>query len=234
MKTKGLKLLALIMGIIFAISLVGCAKADKDSTATDKPTEEPTAAPTETNEPEAVLNVRGSWSDTVYTNTFLGLSYTLPEGWVAASDEEILDIMGLGAEVLGNEEALQSALEKQQTVYDFMVQDSATGSNISISFENLSLTIGGSNFSEKDYANAVTSQLKALEELSYVVGDVEEVIIGEKTFWVVPASVEYQGISMQQNYYLHKEGNFMCCIILTNMAPDTQTPEQLLEAFTKA
>ena len=59
---------------------------------TKAPTPTKTPAPTPTSQNQSVLQVRGSWANGVYTNRFLGLSYTLTAGWQAATDEEILPI----------------------------------------------------------------------------------------------------------------------------------------------
>ncbi len=238
MKSKTLKLFAFIMAIVLVVSCGGCVAdridTDDEEKSTATPTEVPTETPTATPEKETVLQVRGSWENNVYTNTFLGLSYTLPEDWQAATDEEILSMMGLGAELLGKKEDLEKSLESQQSIYDFYVVNDTTGSNINISFENLSLSIGGILYSEEDYADVVTQQLQSLEGMTYIIGAYEEVTLGDKTFLKVPATVEYSGISMEQQYYFHKEGKYMCSIILTCTSIDTKTPEQIMESFTKA
>lgn len=198
------------------------------------PTKAPTKEPTPTPEQENVMQVRGTWNKGVYTNNFLGLSYKLQEGWVAATDAEILALMGVGAELVGQQDILEQILATQQTIYDFYVTNTNTGSSMQITFENLSLTIGGLSYSERDYANAVTQQLQNVAGMTYTFGAYENITLADKTFLKVPATVAYSGISMQQHYYIYKKGNYMCCIILTCAPGDTQTPEQIMASFTKA
>jgi len=65
-----------------------------EATPTPEPTETPTPEPTETPEPtptpEPSLTV-GTWNGTTYTNTAIGLEFTLPSRWAAYTDEELIE-----------------------------------------------------------------------------------------------------------------------------------------------
>ena len=73
------KFFSLFMIITLSLSLSACSS-------------EPKIEEVEEVEEEQIY-VRGEWVDQVYTNDYLGFSFTLPEGWVSASDEELYSML---------------------------------------------------------------------------------------------------------------------------------------------
>ncbi len=169
---------------------------------------------------------RGTWSDDVYTNTFSGVTYTLPEGWVAATDEEIKSIMNTGAEAAGIDDTTMD-IANMKVVYDAFVADQATGTNIIFSFENLKLSIGGTGMDEKEYVEAVKSQLTSVGNISYTTGDeYNKEVCGEQ--WYVLETKPDTG-NMEQYYLVRRIGNYMANIIVTIVGGDTL--DSVLEQF---
>ena len=111
------KWIALLLVVIVCVSFGGCT--EKTMTQYD------------------VAKVNGYWSENVYYNNFSNLQYKLPTNWVAATKEEVLEVMGIDPELLKDQRAYLKELTKTATVYDFFVQDATDRHNIAIMFENL-------------------------------------------------------------------------------------------------
>lgn len=188
-----------ILILLLSATLTGC----KDLGGSSQPSES---------------DIKGEWTDGVYANKFFNLKFTLPEGWNAASDEEILEIMNLGSELLDDKDNMIQEMLKQKQIYNMMAADPTTGVNVSVVMENLALTVGGTSYDAQEYADFTAEQLEAIEELNYTASDSKEVELAGETYVQLPMSVEISGISMEQAYYLRKLDKYMVCIIVTDTA----------------
>ncbi|MBR5136868.1 MAG: hypothetical protein IKV30_02460 [Clostridia bacterium] len=157
---------------------------------------------------------RGTINGNVYTNDFLGFTFTSPASWVYSTDEEIASLVNLTADTMLDEK-FKDALDKNPAIYDMLVVDSLTGTNISVGYENLSKTLS-SNITETQYADKLKSQLNSLSGVTYTVsGSYETVKLGETEFLRVTLKASSNGVSMTQAYYLHKVDGYMSYVIIT-------------------
>ncbi len=177
--------------------------------------QESSSSESEAQEP-AEEDIKGEWKGDVYTNRYLNLSFALPEGWTAASDEEMLEMMDLGSELMDNEAGLVSELLKVKVIYNMMAADNTTGNNIIVSMENLALTVGGTSIDEEAYAEAVAAQLQAVDNLHYTIGERSQVEIAGETFLKAPVTMEADGVTLQQAYYLRRVGKYMAILMVTD------------------
>lgn len=210
------KFLALTLAVVMALLLVSCASAPSNND--EQPDDSKKAAEIS----------RGTIEGDVYTSEYLGLSFTKPESWVYSTDEEIAAAMNLGVEMLLDEN-LKNALENNPVIYDMMVVDTITRSNINVGFENLSKTFA-SNITVEQYVEALKAQLANASGLTVTFPEsLETVKLGETEFTKLDCSVTTQGVSMKQVYYLKKVDKFMCYIIVT--IPSGYTVEQIEAMF---
>ena len=210
------KFLALTLAVVMALLLVSCAfvPSNKDEQPDDSK--------------KAAELSRGTIEGDVYTSEYLGLSFTKPESWVYSTDEEIAAVMNLGAEMLLGEN-FKNALENNPVIYDMMVVDTITRSNINVGFENLSKTFA-SNITVEQYVEALKAQLANVSGLTVTFPEsLETVKLGETEFTKLDCSVTAQGVSMKQVYYLKKADKFMCYIIAT--IPSGYTAAQVEAMF---
>ena len=198
-KTK--KLLALLLALILALTCVACANTleeDDDGEGATKKVE---------------LS-RGKIDGNVYENEYLGFKFTKPESWVYSTDEEIAEVLNIGAEmILGDN--FSEALKNSTSIYDMMVVDPATGTNISIGYENLSKTqsIG---ITEEEYIEALESQLEHVSAVQIVFPDeLDTVRLGNVEFTRAICTTTTSGVSMSQTYYLRKTEGYMAFVIVT-------------------
>ena len=180
------KFLALLLAIVMLSALVGCGGAEL---------------------------TRGVVEGDVYKNESLGLNFNKPSSWVYSTDEEIAESMGAAADILGGD--LKEALEKNPTIYDMMVVDSLTRTNINVGFENLSKTLS-SNITVEQYVDSLKEQFSKITEMTVTVHDgLETVKLGETEFTKFVCDTKMSGVKMTQVYYLRKIDNYMAFVIVT-------------------
>lgn len=169
----------------------------------------------------------GEIVDGSYTNAFAELNFTLPEGWIFATDEELENIMGAGSEVLfGEDESAAAEYAKQSTVYDMMTQSANADQNIIVMFENTAMYVGGTSISEEDYIQILAENLTTIENMKYVVGETHDATIGGKDYKVLEVGID--GTGVYQSYYVRRVGKYMLCICFTGA---TENPGDTLGAY---
>ena len=202
------KILVLILAIVMALSFVACDSAQSGN--------------------QTASVSRGTIKDGVYTSEYLGLSFTKPATWVYSTDEEIAAAINLGAEKLLGEN-FKDALENNPSIYDMMVVDPITRSNVNVGIENLSKTFS-SNITVEQYIQSLKAQLANVSGMTVTFpGSVETVKLGKTEFTKVVCTVTAMGVSMKQVYYLNKADKFMRFVIVT--IPSGYTVEQIEAMF---
>lgn len=181
------KTIALVLSVVLMLgTLTACGKKD-----------------------EKVEFSRGTVTGNTYSSTFSGVKFEAPEDWTLASEEELNAMMNVALDTT-DANALQKKYLELSTVYD-MIAVAPDNSNVMIMYENLALSLGGTSYTEDDYAEAVKGQLDS----SYECGDTYTTDLGGKTFTVMPATV--YGGQMYQEYYFLKVGTYMTCIVFTSL-----------------
>ena len=196
------KSLCLLLSLVTLFLLVSC----------DLPSfiggQEPEESPTK------IEPTRGTIEGDVYKNEYLGFEFTKPTSWVYSTDEEIAEMVDLGAEMIAGDK-FEQALKNNPTVYDMMVVDSITRTNLNIGYENLSKTLS-SNITIEQYIEALKGQLADVSEMTVSFPETYETAkLGEVEFTKVVCSIKAQGVSMTQVYYLRKTDGYMSFVIVT-------------------
>ena len=157
---------------------------------------------------------RGTIEDDVYKNEFLGFEFTKPDSWVYSTDEEIADVMNVAVDSLMGEK-FKDALEKNPAIYDMMVIDANTGTNINVVYENLKKSYS-SNITVDQYVEALKKQTTELEGLSISFSDkLEKVTLGESEFTKCVCTTTAYGKKLTQVYYLRKVSGYMASVVVT-------------------
>lgn len=154
------------------------------------------AAKEEVEKEEAVPYAAGVWTDNVYTNESLGMTFPLPEGWQYGTQEELAAMMGSGQEVTGYTDEELSATDP---IYDLYIYNNSTGASIMMMAEDMSVY---GDISAEEYLESVSSELGAFEDqgITYQVSGMEPLTIGKTEFVSFDASAEYQGVPVYQQY----------------------------------
>ena len=157
---------------------------------------------------------RGTLDGNVYTNEYLGFTFTKPSSWVYATDEEIAEAMNLGADLYLDED-FKKALDRSGSIYDMMVVDNSTGTNMSIGYENLARSFS-TRITVEEYIEKLEEQTKNINGITFVFPDeYDTVTLGEKEYTRVICNVTSNGVKMKQVYYIVKVDKYMAFAILT-------------------
>lgn len=222
------KILSLLLVLVFAFSFSACqpkvTQADKDtvggtvSDSADKKDPEYSSGTTDNN---------------VYTSKFAGFKITSPGGTWEFKDEAtilaLMDIMVDETDILSEDEKMLE-IAKKTTIYDAMLSDAQTGSNIIVMYENLSVT-NSLLISEKQYCGVLKNQLTSTD--SYTVGEAYKTKLVGKDFYRLDVSTTINSITVNQSYIIRKIGKYMLAVCITAGAGSTQTVDSMLTMFSK-
>ena len=188
------KLFSIMLAVLMlAAVFTGCASSNP-------PDDEPTLS-------------RGKIDGAVYTSEFLGFSFTRPETWVYSSDEEMAAAMNLGAELANMD--IEKALEQSGSLYDMMVVDTVTRSNINITIDNLTKTFA-SSITVDQYIASVKQSMSNISAMKVEFNDETSTVkLGKYDYTRVVCNVSANGVNMTQVYYVRKVDKYMCNVIVT-------------------
>ena len=157
--------------------------------------------------------MRGTITDNTYTNTSLGITLTLPDGWRFYSTSEIASVMNITKEILEDPDILDST--DISTFMDFMAVDAKETNNINMSIENLATT-GNQNLSDEELLAMLQEQVQQqLPSAQYTFSQSTTVTLGNGQFLKTEAQCTYSGIRMSQYIYIRKLGNHAVAITAT-------------------
>lgn len=177
----------------------------------------------------------GSWDGLTFTNPWLNLVITFPEGSYIYTDEEVKTLLGAGQDILinnGNYTESQLTMAKALTVYDFMVALPDGQSNVQLVYENIKLTTGGKGIEPADYLELVSTQLKSVADMQYETGQPSEVEIAGQTFTKLSATL--MGGALCQDYYCIRIGDRMVTMNISYLPDSASTVEELVSGIKPA
>ncbi|MBR4386532.1 MAG: hypothetical protein IKP51_08435 [Treponema sp.] len=157
----------------------------------------------------------GEWNENVYTNDFLGIKYTMPEGWTKYNDEQIAEMMNLGKELLNDNQKKFAELSKLTTVYHLLANNPMNGDTVCVITEKTFLGI-----SAETYSKTLKTQLEALDAIDYQVSDITTREIAGREFSELKTTVQAIGFDITQIYYSYRLGKYILSIIVTSRGGD--------------
>lgn len=171
----------------------------------------------------------GTRTDTTWESKWFELKYTLPDNMVMATDDEINNMMEIGADALYKDSATGQQLidySKITVVYEMMALRSDSTGNVIVMAEKLAL----SGMTEQQYITALKQQLdQAQAEIIYQ--DLKRCEVADSTFYELPYTMMTNGTTIRQSMLVKKEDDRMAVIALT-YANDTVRSE-LLAGFSE-
>ena len=211
------KILALTLVLAMSLSLISCSLIPFDIGGQNDDDKGSTP----------VLS-RGTIEGNVYTSEYLGVSFTKPESWVYSTDEEIAAAVNMGVDMFINEN-FKDALENNLSIYDMMVIDSITRSNINVGFENLAKSFS-SNITVDQYIESLKSQLAQISSMKVTFPESSKTVkLSGTEFTKLQCTTTTQGITFTQVYYLRKVDKYIGFIIAT--IPSGYSVEQIEAMF---
>ncbi len=159
-------------------------------------------------EKEEAAYVPGQWDGEVYTNTSLGMSLTLPDGWQIGTQEEIDAVENAGQQVTGNEST------PDVSTYELYIYNPNTGSAIAMMTEDLAAF---GDVTAQQYAETLSEQLLSYQDqgITYSLNPIGTKMIGKTEFVSFDGTAEYQSNNIYQCYAIAENGGCMITMIIT-------------------
>lgn len=181
-------------------------------------------------EDNALAFSMGKTVGTTYTNTFLGISCTLPEGWVFASEKEILEQNQLVGEYL--DEDTLAKLEQATIIYDMSAQDPADFSNVNVNMEKLTTAQITSINVKQVLEQQIPALVSAYENIGYTNVDVvsEIVTVDGRNFNAIRLSADIYGVEFHMVCFSFKKSTYLANVAVG--AISTEKVEEILSCFT--
>lgn len=241
----------LVMSLALSVMLAACG-GDANTEETGANTPDTVSEETETNETGAETEAetdetnndaagegeaaeateaeyaRGITTETGYESEWIGIRYTAPEGQTMRTDEELNEIMGLGAEVLADDYTeAQLEYAAMSTVYEMMSSNETGSTNLIATVEKLPV----SGYTSEDYMAALVQGLEGVSAMNFTINSSDEVVtIAGAEYLRANISVETDGYTISQDYYVRVIGDRAVSFALTYSEP--AEAEAIMNAFT--
>ncbi len=214
---------------ILSLLLAACRNKDEETetssisvveneTETETETEEITETQTESQTETEIASsdmARGTVDKNVYKNTFFDIEFSIPEGWMTASQEELTYLEKESDIETGSSDDPNA--DGKMTFYDFMASDPGSGDNVIMGFDDL--YVGGFDASALEYINQVKEKApdayKSMGNVDVSVTEPEIKKLGDKDYQFIKVSVKVDDQELLQHEYCRKEENMMLFIIFT-------------------
>lgn len=223
------KVLAFLMSALLIAGLfAGCSdtKADpgSDTTTAAAGTEDATVDSTSAVELPADYTV-GVRTETDWKSAYIGLQYKLSAEQIMATEEELQQMMQIGADVLIENGAGDKLVDyaKITTIYEMMAAD-IYGNNVIVMAEKLAF----SNITMEQYTVAMKTQMESLN-VPVTFSDAAVQTVAGIDFTRLDCTMSVSDVSVLQTYLLTKMDNRMVAIVLSYQ--EAGTLEKLLEGF---
>ena len=154
---------------------------------------------------------RGTIIGDVYTNASMGITFTKGDSWEYYSDAQLSELMGTTTEMMGLD--YEQLLKNTGSIYDMMVVDNNTGSNVLVMVEDLQAS-GSGGMSESAYLDNLQNMLQSTG-IDYSFGGRTQTSICGKTYYSLNANSNQYGMDMEQVYYVRIVDDYVIGIVIT-------------------
>lgn len=161
------------------------AQADPDSASepASDPASEPAVEEEEQEEEQPEIQL-GSWDGQTYTNSWTGITFTLPDGWTQLTSEQILQVVGAGNDVVEEGLDLDSGSLSADTggvdTYDFYAMRADGTAGFFCDVVNPAAA-GTPSMTPEEYLQQVSSVLQVMDGLTVEAEEPEETTFGPLT-----------------------------------------------------
>ena len=167
---------------------------------------------------------RGKLTENGFESKFLNIKFTLPKGFVMATEEDMLRMMGIGADITG----ANKKIIELTTVYEMMASAVTGYPNVIIMVEKPIL----SNITEEQYIDALKTGLLSVSAMDYEIDDqITSVEIAGNNYKQLSANLPSMNII--QNYLIRKQDGRVIAFITTYSKGTEQEFEILMNGFSK-
>jgi hypothetical protein len=163
----------------------------------------------------------------VYTNSFLGLTLTLPEGWQPQGEVARKELRGAGQRLIGPHDPAEMAkLEKNAkrvfnllTVTRYPLGAAVPFNPVFLCFaERLPAAAAGAT--DADFMEGLKKSLRSTEARVTIDRDVYSETVGGETFSVIDVTSEFRGSTAHQRFYAHVRRGYALTFVLSHPTPE--------------
>ena len=235
-----LRVVSLFCALLLTVSLLaGCAGAPAsvaDTTPAPTPAAESTPAPTPDrpppppppppNPPRAPPELQlGSWDGMQYTNSWTGISFTLPDTWMQLTSEQILQIVGAGGDVLADSlnvdpDALSAQTSAVDT-YDFYVMRADGSANFFCDIVNPAAA-GTPSMTPEEYLQQVGAMMQMVDGLTVTAEDPVETTLGPLSGVQMNMTTvaDATGLTTAMSYFVSAKDGYLLVYFLSSSSQE--------------
>ncbi len=216
------KPLTLLTVLFLFVSLCACANKPQEMPPSDVSVSETDQTPDITTKKEFSSGVV---ENNVYSSEFSDIKITAPDEKWAFSDKNYLYSLMKIDETADDTEKSDQKIAEKPTIYDALLSDNATGSNILVLYENLA---DNPDISEFEHASLVEDELNASKAYSYKASDPYTVLISNKKYIRLDCSAKIENDTVYVSYFIRKIDKYMLVICITPGVDGNVTTENML------
>lgn len=186
-----LRIVSLLCVLAMTVSLMaGCSSGDSSAaqttsestpTAEQTPEPEPEPTPEPTPEAEQAEIQLGTWDGQTYSNSWTGITFTLPDTWTPLTAEQILQIVGAGsdyaADSLNMDPDALSAQTSEVDTYDFYAMRADGTAGFFCDVVNPAAA-GTPSMTAEEYVQQVSAMMQVMDGLTVTAEDPVETTLG--------------------------------------------------------
>ncbi|MBQ9124023.1 MAG: hypothetical protein IJY10_11135 [Lachnospiraceae bacterium] len=211
------KKLALLM-VMTTVLLAACGKTepavnqDETGSSVAESSQETTQSSEEVVEPEAKAYVPGTYTDNKYESTYVGYTFTAPEGCTFMSPEELAAENGIDADTFAaGGEALETYYEQASNIIDFNAS-MESGASVYMNVAQM-LT---HDITLEEYTQVILGELTSMTDMTCTLLEEAKVVqfMGRECTEAL-VSIEMEGITLYQKYFMFVEPTYTGTITVT-------------------
>ena len=197
------KFLICLLACVMLLAMFGCSKDDKT-----------TDGGKQTGGDELSL---GEVAGNKYESEFIGIGYTLPEGWEFYTDEEIAELNNYTGNLAGKD--YQDLIKNASIVYDMMAASPSQTDNVVVTLEKKPQAAIDKLNLAASFEASFSVVKSTYENMGYknVSHEVTTITISGKTVTCMHVSATYAGMTMNQTSIMFKCNGYIATIAVTTM-----------------
>lgn len=210
------KVFCIILSMLMLLSLFGCTGNTEPEDIRGEVSG--TTEGTQEEKPEFSL---GDTTGSTYTNDFLGISCTLPEGWVFYTDEQMKELNNLVGDYMDEEVAEQ--LKNATIIYDIIAQNTTDGSSINVAMEKLNVI----QIVSLDVKKALEAQIDGIKSTYANIGytdvqvEYQKLTVDGKEFDSLKIQAKVQGLDFTGVLFAFPKGDYLANVTVCSLSADT-------------
>ncbi len=211
------KIIGVLVTVMLMFTVCGCQPDEADVKGTYENSTENVSPDVETEKEFSTGKVNGN----VYKNEFIGISYTLDEGWSFYDEERIRETNEMVMDMAGEE--YEKIIREADIVYDMCATDSDQLNNININLEK----IDNIQLLSLDIAKNFEAIMPTLEETLTNMGcenishRIDKIEVDGKKVDALFVTADINGVNMYQTLFQKKCNGYLANITVATFFEDT-------------